>query len=729
MPAESTAQDAGSDAACSQLHRSVSQWQGNEACGPDLTALLEMVPLGHHQLAVRRRFSTPDEVWRIHDGGLIDPVPTQVARIGAPLTVSGQTTIGLAFLSGPTPRLLSYDPRAPQWTLNPTLESPVMWDSVLGAAQLGSWPQGAFPSNDGEPWNQHFTGLEDDHLFDRTLGDGSWRIWRFVPPADPNGMVGIELVANLTGPARDAFRRGHRLVHLGPGRLLEWAPVAGGVPDAGGCAGARFNVWSYDLDPGSAPHDAFADQPVSWGCWQDIGAGHDILADESNLFVWTREEGRLRSYALDPTAADPLAALGAPIGDLTSSRLASRDWLPPTRAPGIEHLVVILQNGRSFDAYFGTHCTGATDENGQPPACGQGQACCAAMPASIPGAAACAPIDPATDTHKPKAADWCVRSKINGGLMDRFAMDSSAQNCADPLDFACADPAAAAMTDYYTMADAGALADNFFQTVAYRDGGDPGTDSWDPVLENVFYLAGARYMNPLLSQDTPSLTKELPRSQVSWALYAGNNYLKGAVEQGTTIYYDPDWYPQRALEGHELESDIALGQLPAVAIVAPDDTDTARSEAPGHPFDQAIAYVSGLATTIRSSPIYGSNTLVLLAYLTAGGYYDHVMPPTRPELTTDGSSDNKVYAGYVYYGPRVPLIAFPPFAISGGVSHVQLEMSSITQFIEWNWLHGATLKHDTDGNDPRHYRDMVVNNLGSLLDPAAAGAAVPITRE
>jgi hypothetical protein len=72
------------------------------------------------------------------------------------------------------------------------------------------------------------------------------------------------------------------------------------------------------------------------------------------------------------------------------------------------------------------------------------------------------------------------------------------------------------------------------------------------------------------------------------------------------------------------------------------------------------------------------------------------------------------------------LLVFPPFAQPNHISHEQLEMSSITLFIEWNWIHGNTLKGGREGGDPRAYRDTVVNNLGSLIDPVAAGIQVPI---
>ena len=198
---------------------------------------------------------------------------------------------------------------------------------------------------------------------------------------------------------------------------------------------------------------------------------------------------------------------------------------------------------------------------------------------------------------------------------------------------------------------------------------------------------------------------------------------------GLPVFHDPDWYPYRSLEAGELDHDLATGKLPSFAVVLPDGGDPLRSEAPGHPFDSAIGYVDDLVRSIASSPIYGSNTLVLLTYITAGGYYDHVAPPPPPPLAIDSSSDEASKGGAVHYGPRVPLLAMPPFARRGHVSHVPLEMSSITAFAEWNWLAGNALRALISTSDTRRYRDGTANNLGSLIDSAAAQIDVPSSRE
>ncbi|HEY2369389.1 MAG TPA: alkaline phosphatase family protein, partial [Polyangiaceae bacterium] len=102
---------------------------------------------------------------------------------------------------------------------------------------------------------------------------------------------------------------------------------------------------------------------------------------------------------------------------------------------------------------------------------------------------------------------------------------------------------------------------------------------------------------------------------------------------------------------------------------------------------------------------YAGDTLVLLTYDEGGGYFDHVTPP--PTSAVDGKS----------YGTRVPFLAVGPFVKKNFVSHVVMEHSSLVKFIEWNFLGGQTGQLQT--------RDAVVNNIGSVLDPATTGVPVP----
>ena len=117
-----------------------------------------------------------------------------------------------------------------------------------------------------------------------------------------------------------------------------------------------------------------------------------------------------------------------------------------------------------------------------------------------------------------------------------------------------------------------------------------------------------------------------------------------------------------------------------------------------------VGFATGLIASVEASP-YAPSTLILLTYDESGGYFDHVSPPPANPI------DNRPY------GPRIPLMALGPFVKKNFVSHVVMEHSSIVKFIEWNWLGKQTGQLGT--------RDVVVNNLGSLLDPVATGTAVP----
>ncbi len=146
----------------------------------------------------------------------------------------------------------------------------------------------------------------------------------------------------------------------------------------------------------------------------------------------------------------------------------------------------------------------------------------------------------------------------------------------------------------------------------------------------------------------------------------------------------------------QLVTDIKKGTLPNVAFVK---LLTYHNEHPGFgtTISSGVSHVTQLVNEIEKSKL-ASSTLVLLTWDESGGYFDHIAPP--PTSPIDGQP----------YGARVPLLALGPLARKGFVSHVVMEHSSIVKFIEWNWL-GATGQLGA--------RDAVVNNIGSMVDPAA----------
>src|SRR5262249_36054086 len=132
----------------------------------------------------------------------------------------------------------------------------------------------------------------------------------------------------------------------------------------------------------------------------------------------------------------------------------------PVRKPGscdgpcpsskIDHLIVIIQENHSFDAYFGRYCTAAT---GSAPTCTVGSGCCEAGPPTDPSGAAPVVLDDAANgAFDPDHTQACELAEIDGGKMDRFVTGAT---CSDARNFAYADPSL--MQPYWQLAHDGAL--------------------------------------------------------------------------------------------------------------------------------------------------------------------------------------------------------------------------------------------------------------------------------
>jgi phospholipase C len=161
----------------------------------------------------------------------------------------------------------------------------------------------------------------------------------------------------------------------------------------------------------------------------------------------------------------------------------------------------------------------------------------------------------------------------------------------------------------------------------------------------------------------------------------------------------------------QLPTDVAGDNLPTLAYVK---ARTYRNEHPGwSTIARGVDFVSGVVQAIQASP-YVDDTLILLTWDEGGGFFDHVSPP--PPVSTAYDEDGMGQP--VPYGTRVPLLVLGKFARANTVSHVPMEHSSILRFLEYNFIGPASV--GALGN-----RDVVVNNIGSLLDGTATGIAIP----
>jgi phospholipase C len=143
-------------------------------------------------------------------------------------------------------------------------------------------------------------------------------------------------------------------------------------------------------------------------------------------------------------------------------------------------------------------------------------------------------------------------------------------------------------------------------------------------------------------------------------------------------------------------TDVHSGHLPAVSWLAPAQ---AVSDHPPANIRRGQTYVTGVINAIMRSKNWDS-TAIFLAWDDWGGFYDHVNPPVVDE---NG------------YGLRVPGLVISPYAKRGYIDHQILSSDAYLKFIEDDFLHGARLNPKTDGRpDPRPTVRENVKILGNL---------------
>ncbi|MBB5066665.1 phosphocholine-specific phospholipase C [Granulicella mallensis] len=139
-----------------------------------------------------------------------------------------------------------------------------------------------------------------------------------------------------------------------------------------------------------------------------------------------------------------------------------------------------------------------------------------------------------------------------------------------------------------------------------------------------------------------------------------------------------------------LRSDVASGKLPQVSwIVAPE----AYTEHPNWPANYGAWYVSQILDALTSNPEVWSKTAFLLTYDENDGFFDHVVPPTVPQTREQGLSTvsiaNEIFEGSSEYpagpygmGMRVPMMVISPWSKGGWVNSEVFDHTSIIRFIE-----------------------------------------------
>jgi phospholipase C len=165
----------------------------------------------------------------------------------------------------------------------------------------------------------------------------------------------------------------------------------------------------------------------------------------------------------------------------------------------------------------------------------------------------------------------------------------------------------------------------------------------------------------------------LDAAQVSWHYYVAKwpsqPALLNAFDAIQSVRYGPDWQNIRSPDT-SIFADIANGTLPGVSWVMPTGpkSDHAGPDSGSHGPQWVASVVNAIGETR-----YWENTAIIVMWDEWGGWYDHVVPPQYPDPQT---------GAYEGLGFRVPLIVVSAYAKAHYVSHQQHEIASTLHFIE-----------------------------------------------
>lgn len=376
----------------------------------------------------------------------------------------------------------------------------------------------------------------------------------------------------------------------------------------------------------------------------------------------------------------------------------------------LQHIVVLMQENRSFDDYFGQLNAYGQRRTAAEPTTGNADPTNPNGPAITPFHMPL-PCQVADTNHS-----WTgTHAEIDGGKMDGF----TAQNV-DPADATGSRSMGYYdQTDlpfYYALANTFGIGDRYFASV-------PG-----PTYPNRFYeMTGTSFGH--IQNDAPppaGFTQKtifglLSDAGISWKVY----YAQFPV---ASFFADVRAHAQNVVPIAQYFADAKAGTLPQVAFVEPMYIGTMSQESDEHPpanIQVGQQFTAGIVNALMASPNWTSSAFIL-TYDEHGGFYDHVTPPAaaapddsvsptafdRQEAARSSRNQYLLAPDYQFrfdrLGLRVPAILVSPLVGRGTVDSTPYDHTSIL----------ATVR-DVFGTRPLTKRDAASKSFaGQLCGPA-----------
>ncbi|MFT3756691.1 MAG: phospholipase C, phosphocholine-specific [Pseudoxanthomonas sp.] len=436
----------------------------------------------------------------------------------------------------------------------------------------------------------------------------------------------------------------------------------------------------------------------------------------------------------DPTRRRLLkTGLAASAAGLLPPSIARAIAIPPAVRSGtledLQHIVILMQENRAFDHYFGTLAgVRGFGDRFPPPA------------PPLPGLAPRTVwLQPSADGRQ-RIAPFPLRTAEHFGYMRvegthhtwpdaQRAWDHGrmGQWPAAKLDHAMAHyeradlPFQFALAEAFTLCDAyhcsmqaGTNPNRLFQWTGHNDplaqaGGPAIANSHDDFAENGGWPEPYRW---------PSYVEALQRAGVSWQVYQDmddnftDNPLAGFAAFHAAWRGEPGHDPELRARGvstrtlAQLREDALAGRLPAVSFII---ADAAGSEhpSPSSPA-QGADYTARVLDALTADPQVWQRTALILNFDENDGFFDHIPPPAPPSVdpaaptgwagtsnvsTTgeyhlhpapgDEELDPPELRGRPYgLGPRVPAYLISPWSRGGWVDSRVYDHTSVLRLIE-----------------------------------------------
>jgi phospholipase C len=352
----------------------------------------------------------------------------------------------------------------------------------------------------------------------------------------------------------------------------------------------------------------------------------------------------------------------------------------------IKHVVLLMQENRSFDHYFGTMAgvRGFGDPNAltlssgrsvfhQPDAANPNGYL---LPFHLDTRTTNAQRIPST-SHA-----WTVQHESwNNGRMDNWMpAHRKADGVKAPYVMGYhtrADiPFQFALAEAFTICDAyhcSLLGPTWPNRMYWMTGTiDPDGTQGGPLINNTAMGGGARWM---------TYPERLEQAGVSWRVYQQeDNYGCNLLEEFANFKRadsNSPLYTRGMLKGAagQFEHDAINDRLPTVSWIIPTSTE---SEHPDYMPAAGAAFVASKIDAIAANPDVWAKTVFILNYDENDGLFDHVVPPTPPAGTPGEFIDGlPIGAGF-----RVPCILVSPWTAGGWVCSQPFDHTSVLQFVE-----------------------------------------------